>query len=338
MISTDRLIFHEGSDVRKRQIEYAQDWDEVHIILFEKKDALNLRNGDTSKKGIAISGNCWIYSTNSSLRLFYPVDAKRIGAKIVRERGITHITCQDASLTAMAGVYLKKKFGLDLELQIHNDIGSPYFNFNISNSIRKILAKIYLPQADKIRVVSERIRKYLIEELHIAESKIVVRPINVDIEKIRQSVVIDGADLHKRYPQFEKIILMASRFEPEKDISSAIKAFDIVKKKLPRIGMIIVGSGSEYSHLNNLCSRLGLDKAVIFEPWVDRDRLISYWKTADVFLNTSLFEGYGMTLVEARAAGCPIISTDVGVARETGAVIVGHDIREVVSALESILK
>ena len=51
---------------------------------------------------------------------------------------------------------------------------------------------------------------------------------------------------------------------------------------------------------------------VIFEPWTDD--LFSYYKTAGLFLLVSNYEGYGRTVVEAMAAGCPVITTDVGIA------------------------
>ena len=50
------------------------------------------------------------------------------------------------------------------------------------------------------------------------------------------------------------------------------------------------------------------------EPWTDDP--FSYYKTADLFLLTSNYEGYGMAVVEAMAAGCPVIMTDVGLAGE----------------------
>ena len=53
---------------------------------------------------------------------------------------------------------------------------------------------------------------------------------------------------------------------------------------------------------------------MVFEGW--QENLISYYKTANLFLLSSNYEGYGMTLLEAAAAGCPIISTDVGIAGE----------------------
>jgi len=60
--------------------------------------------------------------------------------------------------------------------------------------------------------------------------------------------------------------------------------------------------------------KLKIDKSVVFEPW--QNDLISYYKTANLFLVTSNYEGYGMTIVEAIASHCPVVSTDVGIAKE----------------------
>jgi hypothetical protein len=152
MISTDRLIFKKYSPVSLRMIEYAKNFDELHIIVYSK-ERIQLNP-------IQLSSNCWIYSTNSKSRWFYVLNAISLGKLIIKNRKISHITCQDPFLTAMAGVYLKKKFILPLELQIHTDIGSQYYTYSISNRIRIFLAYRYLPKADKIRVVSERIKKY----------------------------------------------------------------------------------------------------------------------------------------------------------------------------------
>ncbi len=309
-ISTDRSIFSEGSAVRKRMVEYAKDWDEIHVIVASSK----------SFTETSIAPNVWVYPTRSAVKILYPLDARRLGRFIIGRRGITHMTCQDPFFTAMAGVALKKEFKLPLEIQVHTDIGSVNYPKSISNRFRKALAVSYLPQADAIRVVSARIKDFLVEKLRISESKITIRPIAVNVEAIRVAPLT--ADLHKKYPQFSKIVLMASRLTEEKNISMAIKAWKKVAASDPQAGLIIVGSGPKQRELKCLISRLGLVSSVIMEPWADLQTLYSYYKTADVFLNTSLFEGYGMTLVEANAAGRKIVSTDVGVAREVGAIIV----------------
>lgn len=58
---------------------------------------------------------------------------------------------------------------------------------------------------------------------------------------------------------------------------------------------------------------MGLEKNVVFVGW--KNDLISYFKTADMYLLTSEYEGYGMTLIEAGASGCPIVTTKVGIAK-----------------------
>jgi glycosyltransferase involved in cell wall biosynthesis len=58
---------------------------------------------------------------------------------------------------------------------------------------------------------------------------------------------------------------------------------------------------------------------------------------ADVVMCTSQYEGYGLALVEAHQVGRPIVSTDVGVARELGATIVEHQPQAVAKAVVNIL-
>lgn len=329
MISNDPKILEEGSSVRARQVEYAKNWKEVHIIVYSKKQIENSKNRAqvAQRAEQVIAPNCWAYSTMSSSKLFAPWSAMRLGRFIIEKRGVTDVTCQDPFLTAMAGVGLKKQFPqVQLEIQVHTDIGSPHFTYSFGNKVRKFLALNYLPKADKIRVVSERIKRWVQDaKLTATGAEIEVRPISVDTDRIRLAPIISVADLHERYPQFKKIVLMASRLEPEKNIGYALDIWKKVANKNTGLGLMIVGSGSEKSKLQALCSRFALSDSVVFEDWVDQPTLYSYYKTADLFLNTSLFEGYGMTLVEARAAGCKVVSTDVGVAQEIGATIIPFD-------------
>jgi len=331
-ISTDKLLFEEGSAVRERIAAYAREWDEMHIIVSTR------RRDDFAET--TIGDNVWVYPTRSRFKIFYPLHATQLGRFIMKRGGMTHITCQDPFFTAFAALPLKKESGLPLEIQVHTDIGSPNFTYTIGNRIRKAMALSYLPKADSVRVVSERIRRYLVEKLGIDGSKITVRPIAVDAEAIRNAPVT--VDLHKKYPQFDRIVLMASRLEPEKDVASAIKAWPLVSVTIDnapniRAGLVIVGRGSELPKLKSLVARLGLADKIVFEPWADKATLVSYYKTADLFLNTSLFEGYGMTLVEARAAGAKVVSTDVGVANEIGASIVGHDTADIARGIKACL-
>ena len=200
------------------------------------------------------------------------------------------------------------------------------------NKIRTIISKYTLTKADSVRVVSERIKDYV--KNYIDESKITIRPIDIgenSIKNLSLDKIKPENDLHKKYSQFSKIILMISRLGKEKNIDGAINAFKIAKDKILKeknikIGLIIVGNGDEKDNLMRLAIDLGLKDSIIFENWQNSTEILaSYYKTCDIFLNTSWYEGYGMTLKEAKASECKIISTDVGIAREVGAKIVGFD-------------
>lgn len=322
MISTDRKMFLKGSAVLMRQIEYAKQFDELHIIVFSREEL----------PPTIVSEKVRVYSTRSGSRFSYIRSAKRIAERLIKERDITFVTCQDPFETGLVGASLKKRFGLKLELQLHTDIGSRYFKkFNILNSFRVLIAKRILHRADSIRVVSERIKMYLVEKLNIDSSKITVRPIYVDVEKIKETPA--AFDLHRKYPQFRKIILVVSRLEPEKNVAAAIAAVALLKDS--HIGLIIVGGGSRKLRLQILARKLGISNNVMFEGW--QNDTVSYYKSCDVFLSTSWYEGYGMALVEAHAAGCAIVSTDVGVAKEVGATIVPHNPAGIARGLKDML-
>ena len=309
MISTDRNIFKEGSPVRARMVEYGTLSDELHIIVFAKK-YLDF----VPKK---ISDRVWIHPTNSVNRWFYVKDAVSLGKKIIADSKLevsdSVITVQDPFETGLAGWRIAKKTGLKFHVQIHTDFLSPYFKkFSFLNSVRVFVASFILPKADGIRVVSNRIKSSITTHNFRLKTTPVVLPIYTDISRIIQSP--KNIDLHEKYPQFKFIILMASRLAKEKNIGLAIRAFKKIIKKYPQTGLIIVGEGLEKRKLKKITRFLGLKHSIIFEPWTND--LASYYKSSNAYLLTSWYEGYGLTLVEAAACGCPIVTSDVGVAGE----------------------
>ncbi len=309
MISSDRKMFEKGSAVRRRMIEYGSLADELHAIVFSKKsDKLKVQK---------ISDNTWIYPANSLNRWLYVPDAIRIGKKLVSGPHTPNsnpwlITAQDPFEAGLAGASIARGSRAKLQIQIHTDFLSPYFvKESVLNKIRVLIAKFILPKADCIRAVSERIKESL-SNVKRQTSNVSTLPIFVDAETIKNFQ--PKFSLKEKYPQFEKIILIASRLSKEKNISLAIKAMSDIVKKSPKTGLIIVGSGPEEKRLKLKVKNCKLTDNVIFEGW--RDDLISYYKTADLFLNTSNYEGYGLTLAESALSGCPIVTTDVGIVLE----------------------
>jgi len=307
MISTDRKIFEAGSPVAKRMIEYGEVFGELHIVIFSLE-----------QQGFArtqLSKNVFAYPTNSYGKFFYIRDAVRIGKKIADTIyfGETALSTQDPFETGIVGFLLKHKTRLPLQVQIHTDFYSKqFYDGSLLNWLRFEISRFIIPRSDGIRVVREKIAQDLIKHFKIKKERITTLPIFLDIQKIRDYPIT--VNLKQKYPQLEKIILIASRLNREKRVDLALKAFAQIEKKFLRVGVVIVGSGPEKGKLETMVRSLGLTGRVFFEEW--QQDIFSYYKTATVFLHTSEFEGFGMTLVEAAASGCPIISTNVGIAQD----------------------
>jgi glycosyltransferase involved in cell wall biosynthesis len=342
MLSTDRKLFDSNSAVAARMIEYGKVLGDLRIIVLAGHQPTKI-----------LSDNVAVYSTNSFSRLFYLTDAIGLIIKLNRlakADGVTPkssgtkvdwISAQDPFETGLAAwvanIFVKTK----LQFQLHTDVFSPFFaQSSFLNRCRVILAKFLLPKADHIRVVSQKIFKSLTEgPLTLPKEKITVLPVLVDGGELRVKENLE--DLRQKYPRFEKIILMASRFEPEKDFVTALRSFKQIVAKWPKAGLIIVGAGSEKSRITKLINSFGLVSNVVVEPWTDN--LFSYFKMTDIYLLTSLFEGYGRTLVEAGIAGVPFVSTDVGCAKELvdlglrGLVVPVRDWRAIGESLNTLL-
>lgn len=305
MISTDRNIFIRDSAVAFRMARYGALTQELHIIVFAER-SLGLENQQ-------IGPNVWVYPTNSRNRWFYVRDAVAVGRRITRERKINLVTTQDPFEAGLAGMRIAKIAQAQLQVQVHTDFLNPWFlRQSLLNRVRARIAPRVLKAANGIRVVSPRIKGTLLKAFPAIAGRVVVLPIFVDVKRIREHT--PTIDLHKQHPQFEQIILVVSRLEDEKNVALALYTFQKVFQKYPKAGFVIAGSGRGERQLKTLAKKLGLEKSAVFVG--EQSDIYSYYKTADVLLLTSNYEGYGMVLVEAAAADCPIVTTDVGIARD----------------------
>jgi len=307
VVSFDRKVFDPESAVRQRMIEYGALFEQLHVIVYSRKrDGLHMERA---------GGNVWLYPTNSWTRFLYPWDALRIATKQISFKFNLHadiVSAQDPFEVGLGAYLIAKKFKRRLQLQVHADFLSPYFkDVDRLNSIRIRIAKHLLPKAQCVRVVSNFMKEHLEKGFPQLVGRIEVLPIFIDIQYLQNAQ--PKFDIHEKYPQFNFIILMASRLTKEKNIGLAIDVFASIVKTYSKAGLIIVGEGNEKGNLQSLVRRHGITDSVIFEPWQDEENLISYYKTANLFLLTSSYEGYGRAPIEAAACGIPIVTSDVGI-------------------------
>lgn len=300
VVGTETAVFDESSSVWRRIQASLASFREVHIIVL-------------SGRGFRYTerGNIRIYPTNSISRILRPFDAFRIARRIKRA---DVVTSQDPFETGLAAHFIARHFHIPLHVQVHTDFLSPaYAEHSPLNRLRVSFAGFVLRRAARVRVVSERIKRSILAAYHL-HSDITALPVFADIGAF--SNIPGDAALEARFASFSSRILVVSRLEAEKNIQLTLRSFSEAAPK--DACLIIVGQGRERESLESLARSLDIADRVFFEGSRDPH---PYYKLADVLLLTSEYEGYGLVVVEALAAGVPVLSTDVGIAREAGAII-----------------
>jgi glycosyltransferase involved in cell wall biosynthesis len=109
-------------------------------------------------------------------------------------------------------------------------------------------------------------------------------------------------------------LLSVGRLALEKGVIHLIRAVgDLVANENTEISLDVVGEGEEEEGLRREVMRLGLNEYVNFWGYMDYgDKLLSMYRTCDIYILPSLTEGWPQTLFEAMACGVPVIATRVG--------------------------
>lgn len=108
------------------------------------------------------------------------------------------------------------------------------------------------------------------------------------------------------------VILVARNLEPIYDNASAIRALALIRQQVPSALLVVAGSGPEEAALKQLAESLHLDNSVQFTGRVDAADMPSLYRRARVVLNPSLVDNMPNSVLEALAAGVPVVSTRVG--------------------------
>jgi glycosyltransferase involved in cell wall biosynthesis len=295
-----RGILYRDSPATARQRAYAARFGQLDIIGFSRRS-----DGARTFAEPHLS----VFPTNSRSPLLYGLDALRIAGKMPRP---DVVSAQDPFETGFVAWLIARRFRAPLHVQVHTDFLSPeYARLSYVNRVRVLIARFVLRRAARIRVVSERIATSL--TMLDFGVPITVLPIFVDLDKLRNASV--EPEPAGKFSAFRTKVLIVSRLEREKNVALAVSAFAAAPKDAC---LIIVGDGSQRAALGRLAAERGIAERVFFEGLQDAAR---YYPLVDLVLVTSRYEGYGLVIVEALAAGKPVLSTDVGVAKEAGAIV-----------------
>jgi glycosyltransferase involved in cell wall biosynthesis len=303
MISLDASLLGDphGNTVQ-RHIEYARRIGDLSIVTY---------NPAAQPKTVQhFADNFTVYPTNTRPVLF-PWVAYRLAARLVREQSVDVVTTQDPFATGLVGVLLKWRFGVALDVQSHSHFfENPDWIAErpLRNRFLYRLAGWIIKRADTNRVLSER-EKAIYVKRGVPADRIAVltTPTHVDVF-VPPRPTADLAALRESLGiTADAPVLVWVGFPAEfKHIDLLLEAYQRVKAARPAARLVMVGNFATRPDFVRRATAAG----VIFAGRVDHDDLPLYYQVADVYLHSSRYEGVPKVLIEALAAGTPVVSTD----------------------------
>ena len=311
MVSLDKTLLGanggglpaQAGDAQERHRRYGEFVEKLDVIVFS-------RDGFKTNK---ISENVTAFPTNSFSKFNYIFDAYKIGKALFRQNNYDLIDTQDPFFTGLVGYWLKKKFKKSLEIHFHGDFWGNTFQSE-AGIFQLLLSKFIARYADGIRVVSQGIKEKLVKK-GIAPEKIAVIPTPVDLEKFKAFEPEKVKQIKDDYFN-KKIILYAGRLVKVKNLPLLLKAVAMIRNSKHNIILLIIGEGGEKAKLKRKVRRLEIEDVVVFISSAPQKDLVNYYHAADVFVLPSFSESLGKVLIEAGAAGCPVVSTETTGARD----------------------
>lgn len=193
----------------------------------------------------------------------------------------------------------------DLTFLRHPEWCSPKIVGPFSRSIRG-----HAHAADAILTCSEASRRDIIELLDCAPERIHVAYGAVDALFQPGDPGAARAALAQRHGITGPFLLFVSTLEPRKNIDGLLAAFALLQRKIPHTLVLVGREGWNQKPLSALLARHGVADRVRHLGYVqDRGDLPLLYAAADAFVLPSLYEGFGIPVLEAMACGCPVVTT-----------------------------
>ncbi|AWR93958.1 glycosyltransferase family 4 protein [Acidianus brierleyi] len=177
---------------------------------------------------------------------------------------------------------------------------------NRSEKLNISILKYTLKRIDGTIAISESTRDQIISMLDIDENKVFVvyNPVDPIFRRLNNEEI---SGIKEKYGNF---ILNVSRYDELKNPKNLIKSFRLISKCTDNIKLVIVGAYWKHG-IDMIKKELGeYSKNVIILEWLNNEELVKLYNASQAFLFPSLYEGFGMPIIEAMASGAPVITSD----------------------------
>tara|TARA_B100000745_G_C20153107_1_gene395257 strand:- start:2528 stop:3868 length:1341 start_codon:yes stop_codon:yes gene_type:complete len=302
-VSGETNILVADSPEQKYYFSLSKVFDEIHIVL----PVL----GKGKESVTRLTGNIWIYKVHSPYSFFL----KRAALRVVRENLVFNgairpdlVVARDPFVAGMVGKYIAKK--IKRPLQIHvliNPFNTLWLQKDKRNVELQDMAEKVLKGVHSLRAGSEGIEKSLKERYKKAKD-VSVLPHYYNLNAYKDSAI--AFNVHEKYPQYKFIMLAEGELVADSNIHDVITAARYFMSS-PRIGLVILGDGPAKELFEEKVKILNLQKNVVFVT--GKDDIISYYKTADLFIEAGTSAASEEHILRAVGAELPIVAYETDI-------------------------
>ncbi len=194
-------------------------------------------------------------------------------------------------------------------------------------------------RAARVIAVSEATKNDVVELLRVDPARIDVTPLGVD-SRFRRPAGEEIVAFRQRNELTRPFVLAVGTREPRKNLPALIRAFAALADTVPHELIHAGGAGWSTDAIDRAISETGIGDRIRFVDFVPHAELPFWYSTADCFVLPSLYEGFGLPLLEAMACGAPCLATDRSSLPEVGGKSVIYttpDAESIAVALDTLL-
>lgn len=174
--------------------------------------------------------------------------------------------------------------------------------------------KYAIQHADKVVAISEQTKRDIIKFYGTPSDKIDVIYQGCHPSFKQEKTVEEKEILRKKYSLPEKFLLNVGSIEPRKNAFQIVKAIEDTD-----ISLVIIGKGTAYSkQIREYVKQKDLQQRIHILQGFTMQELSTIYSMADIFVYPSIYEGFGIPIIEALYSGVPVITTNSGVFPEAG--------------------
>lgn len=213
--------------------------------------------------------------------------------------------------------------------------------FPRSSRVHYAFAKaLHFKRAAKILAISQDTKNDLIDLCNVPEERIVVTPLGADaafFERVDPSQTLQKFEITSPF-----FLNTSSYWWGRKNLVRLIQAFARVKRKLSLPHHLVVTGkpGPSLVDMQETIHKEGLADDVKLLSYVEKEELVALMQSAEALVFPSLHEGFGLPILEAMAAGCPVVTSNGSAMKEVaadGAVLVDPlDVDSIAAGMETV--